>query len=287
MTLEIRSFAEVTANYDVIFFDSYGVLKNSGGVLKGVPDLLGRLVQAKKDLYVITNDASKSPERMAQSFSHPIEGELIPPSQIISSGLLATDFLAAQVASKKPSGRAVYLGKPGSAYYVESAGLTAVPLVEWRDDEDPDAIVLLDDEGFDWFRDINHVLNLIRRSLAPVVIGNADLLYPTKDGGVALAVRSLANMLQPIAQKTFYRFGKPDAMMFVYALQAVRSARPGTKNHKVLMVGDTLHTDILGARMAGLDTVLVLSGNTMAHQAEIQIQSTGIVPTYVCADILS
>ena len=285
--MELRSFSEVTAAYDVIFFDSYGVLKNSGGVLKGVPDLLLRLTQAKKDLYVITNDASKAPERMAQSFSHPVEGELIPASQIISSGLLAADFLAAQVAAKKPNGRAAYLGKPSSAYYVESAGLEAIPLAEWNDSEDPDAIVLLDDEGFDWFRDINHALNIIRRSLSPVVIGNADLLYPTKDGGVALAVGSLANMLQPIAQKTFYRFGKPDAMMFVYALQAVRSARPGTKNHKVLMVGDTLHTDILGARMAGLDTVLVLSGNTMAHQAEIQIQSTGIVPTYVCADILS
>lgn len=284
--MELRSFSEVTAAYDVIFFDSYGVLKNSGGVLKGVPDLLLRLTQAKKDLYVITNDASKAPERMAQSFSHPVEGELIPASQIISSGLLAADFLAAQVAAKKPNGRAAYLGKPSSAYYVESAGLEAIPLAEWNDSEDPDAIVLLDDEGFDWFRDINHVLNLIRRSLAPVVIGNADLLYPTKDG-FALAVGSLANMLQPIAQKTFYRFGKPDAMMFVYALQAMRSARPGTKNHKVLMVGDTLHTDILGARMAGLDTVLVLSGNTLAAQAELQIQSTGIVPTYVCPDILS
>ena len=284
--MELRSFSEVTAAYDVIFFDSYGVLKNSGGVLKGVPELLLRLSQAKKDLYVITNDASKSPERMAQSFSHPVEGELIPPSQIISSGLLAADFLAAQVAAKKPNGRAAYLGKPSSAYYVESAGLEAIPLADWNDAEDPDAIVLLDDEGFDWFRDINHALNIIRRSLSPVVIGNADLLYPTKDG-FALAVGSLANMLQPIAQKTFYRFGKPDAMMFVYALQAMRSARPGTKNHKVLMVGDTLHTDILGARMAGLDTVLVLSGNTLAAQAELQIQSTGIVPTYVCPDILS
>ena len=139
----------------------------------------------------------------------------------------------------------------------------------------------------EWGRDINHALNLIRRSLAPVVVGNTDLLYPVKDGGVALAVGSLANMLQPIAQKSFYRFGKPDAMMFVYALQAMRSARPGTKNHRVLMVGDTLQTDILGARMAGLDTVLVLSGNTMPHQAEMLIQSTGIVPTYVCPDILT
>ena len=75
-------------------------------------------------------------------------------------------------------------------------------------------------------------------------------------------------------------------MMFVYALQAVRASRPGVKNSQVLMVGDTLHTDILGARLAGLDTVLTLSGNTLAAQAELEIRSTGIVPTHICPDIL-
>jgi ribonucleotide monophosphatase NagD (HAD superfamily) len=48
------------------------------------------------------------------------------------------------------------------------------------------------------------------------------------------------------------------------------------------MVGDTLHTDIIGGNKFGIDTVLVLSGNTLPDDASTRISSTGIVPTYVC-----
>jgi ribonucleotide monophosphatase NagD (HAD superfamily) len=55
----------------------------------------------------------------------------------------------------------------------------------------------------------------------------------------------------------------------------------------VLMVGDTLHTDILGANTFGIDTALVLSGNTRKADASIEISSSGIIPTYVCESILT
>jgi len=48
------------------------------------------------------------------------------------------------------------------------------------------------------------------------------------------------------------------------------------------MVGDTLHTDILGGNKFGLDTVLVYTGNTLPEDAATSITSTGIVPTYIC-----
>jgi len=48
------------------------------------------------------------------------------------------------------------------------------------------------------------------------------------------------------------------------------------------MVGDTLYTDIIGGNKFGLDTALVLSGNTLPDMASIRIGSSGIIPTYVC-----
>jgi ribonucleotide monophosphatase NagD (HAD superfamily) len=48
------------------------------------------------------------------------------------------------------------------------------------------------------------------------------------------------------------------------------------------MVGDTLQTDILGGNKFGLDTVLVLSGNTLPADVDTNIASTGIAPTYIC-----
>lgn len=61
------------------------------------------------------------------------------------------------------------------------------------------------------------------------------------------------------------------------ALQDIR-----VKRDEILMVGDTLYTDIIGGNKFGLDTALVLSGNTLPEMASIRIGSSGIIPTYVC-----
>jgi ribonucleotide monophosphatase NagD (HAD superfamily) len=90
-------------------------------------------------------------------------------------------------------------------------------------------------------------------------------------------------MIESIVGKKFIRFGKPDSQMFMFAYDLLRERTKTTFSKKdILMVGDTLHTDILGGNKFGLDTVLVLSGNTLPDDAETRIRATGIVPTYVC-----
>jgi HAD superfamily hydrolase (TIGR01450 family) len=279
----MESFAALVARYRVIFFDAYGVLKNARGVMQGVPELLSWILRQGKDVYVITNDASRSPTQMAAAYTHPEYGVLIPANRNISSGLLAKDFLR----NKVRAGRVAYLGKPSSAFYIESAGLTPVHISTCRSDEDVAAIALLDDEGFDWFRDINLTLNLMRRVNAPVVVANPDLAYPVNDDEVGLAVGSLACMLERIVGKSFIRFGKPDTMMFSHAFACAHDNLPDLKKTDILMVGDTLETDILGANTFGLDTALVLSGNTRPEQAQMTIQSKGITPTYVCESVFT
>jgi ribonucleotide monophosphatase NagD (HAD superfamily) len=69
--------------------------------------------------------------------------------------------------------------------------------------------------------------------------------------------------------------------MFMFAYDLLREQRTINKKD-IVMVGDTLQTDILGANKFGLDTVLVLSGNTLPFDAENRIIATGIVPTYIC-----
>jgi HAD superfamily hydrolase (TIGR01450 family) len=279
----LESFASLSARYRVIFFDAYGVLKNASGVLAGVPDMLSWLVQRGTDVYVITNDASKSPTEMANSYVHPEHGVLIPASKNISSGLLAKDFLRTKI----QTGRVAYLGKESAAFYIQAAGLTPVPIRECSVGDDLSAIALLDDEGFDWFREINLTLNLMRQSRAPVVVANTDLAYPVNEHDVGLAVGSLAGMLEKIVSKTFIRFGKPDTMMFSHAFACAHANNSDLKKSEVLMVGDTLDTDILGANTFGIDTALVLSGNTRREQAMVMIQARGIVPTYLCESVLT
>ena len=75
--------------------------------------------------------------------------------------------------------------------------------------------------------------------------------------------------------------------MFMYAYESlVQEIGPLEKND-VLMVGDTLETDILGGNRFGVGTMLVLSGNSRAEHIEREIMATGIIPDYICEDILS
>ena len=71
-----ESFFEIASRYRVVFFDAFGVLKNSSGLLPGVPEALSRLREAGVDPYVLTNDASRSPELMARGYTDVTHGAL-------------------------------------------------------------------------------------------------------------------------------------------------------------------------------------------------------------------
>ncbi len=279
-----ESFAKIAARYSVILFDAYGVLKNSFGVMPGVLDTLVRLKNEGKHMYVVTNDASRSPQVMARAYVHPTHGELISAERHVTSGLLTSEFLRTKVRT----GRVAYLGKPSSAYYIEQAGLIPVPIAQCEAHADVSALALLDDEGFDWQLDMNRALNLLRHRNIPVVVANADPTYPVDTHNVAIAVGSLGDLMERIVHKRFIRFGKPDTLMYAYAYAQAQTntAIPKLDKSQVLMVGDTLDTDILGGNKFGIDTVLVLSGNTRRETAELEINSTGIIPNYVCESVL-
>jgi HAD superfamily hydrolase (TIGR01450 family) len=279
--MDLVSFRETAKRYSVIFLDAYGVLKSSTGLIEGSLEVVRSLIDDGKEVFVVTNDSSRSPESMAERYNAQAGCELLPASRYISSGMLASEYLENQV----PYGKVAYLGKPESAHYIEIAGKIPVQISHCSPKDHIVGIVLLDDEGFDWFRDVNATLNLIRRVNCPVIVANADITYPMKGNDIAIAVGSLGGLLSQITEKTFVRFGKPDSMMFAYALARARQQLPNVTKRDVLFVGDTLRTDILGSNTYGFDSTLVLSGNTLPETADLMIRASGIIPTYISASI--
>lgn len=279
--MDTHSFRSVVSRYKVVFFDAFGVLKNYEGAIEGVVETMDYLREQDIGFYVLTNDASRSPTELAESFSS-LGLKDITPDKVISSGMLAHEYLQHKV----KRGTVAYLGTPQSVHYLESPELQSLSVrdMELRHCEAIEALVFLDDEGFDWQDDINKILNLLRQRNIPVVVANSDRTYPVSRGRVAVAIGALADMLQTLTGKRFLRFGKPDAQMFVFAYEHVQPFYPVSKG-EILMVGDTLETDIIGGNKFGLDTVLVLSGNTLPQRAEQSMLSTGIIPTYVCESI--
>lgn len=277
---KVRDFKSVVSKYDVVFFDAYGVLKNYNGLIPGIENTIRFLMEENIDFYVLTNDASRSPDDLAASYQT-LGIKDITADKIISSGMLAREYLRYKV--KK--GTAAYLGTSKSAHYIESQGLSTLSIRQLDLDniDDVNVLVMLDDEGFDWKRDINKVINLLRKRNIPVIVANTDFAYPVTEEEVSIAIGGLSDMIETIVGRKFIKFGKPDSQMFMFAYERILEKKQIGKE-KIVMVGDTLKTDILGGNKFGIDTILVLSGNTLPDQAQFLIRSTGIIPNYVCED---
>lgn len=276
--MEITPFKDIVSQYKVVFFDAYGVLKNYKGMVQGIKSTFDYLHDQEIDFYVLTNDSSRSPLELAAVYNR-AGIDAITESKIVSSGMLAREYLRYKV----KSGLVAYLGTKAAAHYIETLGLEAVAVgdLDLARKDEVRAVLLLDDEGFDWVEDVNKCINLLRQVNIPVIVANTDRAYPTSRTKVAVAIGSIANMIEKIVHKKFIRFGKPDTQMFTFAFDRIKKNRVITKDD-ILMVGDSLGTDIMGGNHFGIDTALVLTGNTQAHHYNVDIEATGIIPDYVC-----
>jgi len=113
----------------------------------------------------------------------------------------------------------------------------------------------------------------------PVLVGNPDLVAPfpgafSREPG--LYAHALADA--GVADPEF--FGKP----FGNAFEIVKESLQGVDPKRIAMVGDTLHTDILGGAAAGWKTVLITGLGLMRDlDVEQGIERAGIRPDYIVA----
>ncbi|MEM9935464.1 MAG: HAD-IIA family hydrolase [Bacteroidota bacterium] len=279
--MQLTPFRSLIDQYEIILFDSYGVIKNYDGIIGGAEKTLEYIHQHQKKYRVLTNDASSSPERLSDKFIK--NGIQILPHRIITSGMMARNFLE----TKTISGKVLYLGTEYSSEYIMSANKEKISISEFHPDNSDEigCIVFLDDEGYNWQQDINKVVNLLRTSSIPVIVANSDLLYPVSENAVSIATGAIASLVEQVLGRKFIRFGKPDVQMYIYTFEELRQDIPNLQKQNILMVGDTLHTDILGGIKFGIDTALVFSGNTSKSNAEVAIRASGISPDYVCENI--
>lgn len=275
------SFLEVVSGFKAVFLDSYGVIKNYRGLIEGVQETLDFIQARGIEFRILTNDASRSQEQQAESFLRlGLKG--IPAEKIVTSGMMAKQYLQLKI----KGGKVAYLGTANAAHYIMQANLESVAIADLdkHDLNDIQAMVFLDDEGFDWNFDINRTVNLIRKKNMPIIVANSDNLYPVSHNDVSIATGGIAKLVESIINKKFIHFGKPDTQMFNFAFEDINRYSEYNKE-EILMVGDTLHTDILGGNKFGIKTALVLSGNTSASEMEMDIRSTGIIPDYICESI--
>ena len=237
-----------------VLLDADGVLWKEAQPLADLPGIFTRLEQLGLDVVVVTNNSTRTPAYYLERFRE--MGVPLEDGQVINSSLATAEYLQRQ----HPGGGYVFLvGETGLYQTLEQHGFTHL---DPPSDKEEDLLAVV--AGMDrelTYRKIDRAAALIRLGV-PFIGTNPDKTYPTPEGlspgaGTVLAAIQAASGQQPQIM------GKPRKGLFQSAFR-----RLGCDPGMVLMVGDRLETDILGAHRAGCLSTLVLSGVSSAEDAE-------------------
>ena len=164
----------------------------------------------------------------------------------------------------------IYLFGTRSFYtQMEQAGFRVTTTLE------PDIDILLC--GFDTeltFQKLEDACILLGRGVR-FVATNPDWVCPT-DYGYVPDCGSVCQMLFHATGRTPEVIGKPQPDMALLAM-----SRAGASPEETILIGDRIYTDIACGAAAGIDTILVLSGESTMET----LNQSEIKPTYVMQDI--
>lgn len=125
------------------------------------------------------------------------------------------------------------------------------------------------------FKKLDDVSRLLTERDLVYIATNPDWVCPTSYGYVP-DCGSVAEMIKRATGKSPVFIGKPKPEMLLLAMEKF-----GYSKIETLMIGDRVYTDIASGYNAGVDTVLVLSGESTVADAE----STDTKPTYIMKNI--
>lgn len=264
-----QNLAETVAHFDGFILDAFGVLNRGETPVPGAPERIAALRAMGKKLTVLTNAASYTRAEILAKYRR--LGFDFSPGEVVSS----RDLAFAGLPRLEPGGHWAAAALAGDSF--EDA---PCPLHHLLDDpslyERAGGFLLLS-SGRWQDRDTVRLARALRDRPRPVVVANPDLVAPREDGlTIEPGTIGYALISEAGAEPVF--FGKPGRS----ALAAAMARMPGVPPHRIAMVGDTLHTDILGGRAAGLGTVLVTGhGLFRGRDTAAFIERSGIRPDWI------
>lgn len=239
-TSQIASLHDIAAHADAFVFDAYGVLNIGEAAIPGAAQRLRELREIGCQIRILSNAASYTHAGAVTKF------------QKLGMGVKDHEIITSRDATLAHLDGRLW-------------GCIAAPQDNFSDISAPtrrlvDAPSSYDQvEGFlflsteVWSLDRQALLEaaLLKRP-RPVIIANADLVAP-REHGFSLEPGYFGHQLADRGIQDVRFFGKP----FPAVYEMVEASLPSLSPERIVMCGDTLHTDILGAASRGWRTVLV------------------------------
>lgn len=269
-----HNILEIADQFDVIIFDAFGVLNSGVHAIAGALSAVKALRERDIALAVVTNDASNSPEAIIarhrnRGFDFTVDSlvssaKYIVPMMSRHSHVTRWGVMAPQhwpIASL--SGEAGFLGDDQNFY------------------DTVDGFILIDSD--EWNDERQHLLETsLARKPRPILVGNPDICAPMGDF-LSVEAGYFAHRAADVCGVIPQCVGKPYSEVFEDILQR----HPTVDRSRILMVGDTLHTDVLGGLAVGIQTLLVTRGGFLDGYNDLTglYHRSGIHPHFIAPAI--
>lgn len=272
----------IADHFDVFVFDAFGVLNVGETAVAGAVQCISTLKATGKQVFVLTNGASASLAAMPQKYD--AFGFDFKPDEVVSSRMAAEQAMSAITAE---AGKALLWGViTGGRSGADDVPVDAVILDDHQEDFDRvDAIAML--SSLNWTAARQQMLRKsLQQHARPFVVGNPDVVAP-HEKAFSLEPGYFAHRLMDEIGITVEFHGKPFQSVFELVRQRVDQTLDFVvPDSRIAMMGDTLHTDVLGAKASGWSSVLVADhGLFRGCDVNRYINESGIVPDWVIPSI--
>lgn len=270
-TQKLRDLEALLDVADGFFLDAFGVLNVGEYAIPHAHELIEGLREQKKPFCVLSNSASIPKSTLITLFNR--FGFDFKEHEIITSREVLWQMLPLLTLCKwgviNPS--IAPLERDIHALSIEDKGF-------WESD----AFLFLGSHCWDEALHVKWREHL-HKNPRPIWVGNPDITAPRGKGIYSKEPGFYTLLEEETLFAKMHFVGKPFGAIFEYALQKALHEWHLPKE-RLVMVGDTLHTDILGATAVGIQSVLIEEYGFFAHEnVQPYIEKSGIVPTFSLA----
>lgn len=266
----VDTLSDIAEGFDTFLLDSFGVLNIGETAIPGAIERVNELRSKGKRVLIVTN-AAGYPKHV----------------QLARYRKLGFDFKSDDIVSSRETVLAAITNNLNYNWGVMSDTSFGRDEIEHLNmqflEDDPvpyseaDAFLML---GAGIWTGVQQ--DILERALIdkprPVYVGNPDIVAPREDG-LSREPGYFAHLLSDRTGVNPKFFGKPFTTIFDHAFERLSH---DIDLSRTLMVGDTLHTDILGGAAAGVKTALISEYGALAEtDVELAIRSSGITPDFI------
>ncbi len=249
MTQPIAGLREIAERYDGYIVDLWGVMHDGVQAFPDAVACLRRLKQGGAHIVLLSNAPRRAAAAAQRSAAIGVTPELY--DTMITSGEDCWQRLEAN----PPGRRALFIRAGKDNNYLE--GLDIEPV------DDPalaDFVLVLGVEGdIDTLEPFERTLVAARNRGLTLLCANPDLVV-IHGGSLELCAGAVARRYEELGGRTAYH-GKPHAPVYARAFEAL-----GVDRSRILAIGDSLRTDVAGARTVGIASLFVADG---IHREEL------------------